>query len=73
MSIRRRSNRISRSIGPLRLRHVLARTLLVQAQGRWIRCEPCSLALSRITYTLGRCLYSSVSCGWCIIYGVWGI
>ena len=65
MSIRPRSNRISKN-GTFKTAPCLATYfhLFVQAQGERIRCEPCSLALYRITYTLDHCSDSRVSCGW---------
>ena len=41
--------------------HVLC---FCKRRAKRIRCEPCSLALYHITYTMGRCSDARVSCGW---------
>ena len=66
MSIRPISNKISKN-RTFKTASCLATYLFVQVRGKRIRCEPFSLALYLITYTLGHYSDSRVSCGWSTI------
>jgi len=61
MSTRPRSNRISKTFKTV---SCLVMSLFEQVQGKYIRCKPCSLVLYRISFMLGHCSDSCVSCGW---------
>ena len=63
MSIRPGSNRISKN-RTFTTASCLATYFVCASAGQADKMEPWSLALCRITYTLGRCLDSHVSCVW---------
>ena len=57
----------SRRMGPLRLRHVLPRTLFVQAQGRRIRCEP--MLSGAVPHNLVATRWVAAWTHTCLVYG----
>ena len=66
MFIRLRPNRISKN-RTFKTASCLATYFVCASAGQAVRCEACSLALYRITYSLGRCSESRVFGGWCSI------